>query len=137
MDMLRNSVGLQAFAEKDPRITYKKEGYRYFEEMMVGVRDRVTDLIFRVQVQGPVRARSAYNVTEATHEQTDAYGVAENIQQGGTGAEPAGEQHAHAGGEGGETATAVKTIVREQDKVGRNDPCPCGSGKKFKHCHGK
>src|SRR5206468_4826694 len=61
MDMLRNSIGLQAFAERDPRIAYKKEGYRYFEEMMIGVRDKVTDLIFRARVgAAPQQARSAY-----------------------------------------------------------------------------
>ncbi|MEO6434991.1 MAG: SEC-C metal-binding domain-containing protein, partial [Tepidisphaeraceae bacterium] len=132
MDMLRNSVGLQAFAEKDPRIAYKKDGFRYFEEMMVGVRDKVTDLIFRVQVQGPVRARSAYNVTSATHEETDAYGVAENMQQVPG---PEAQQVQAEGGEG-EGGAVVKTIVREAEKVGRNDPCPCGSGKKYKKCCG-
>src|SRR5688572_22459970 len=80
MDMLRNSIGLQAFAEKDPRVLFKKEGYRFFEEMMVGVRDKVTDLIFRARIQGPVQARNAYNVTSTTHEDVGGYGVAENLQ---------------------------------------------------------
>src|SRR5207253_7735149 len=60
MDMLRNGIGLQAFAEKDPRIQYKKEGYKYFAEMMEGIRDKVTDLIFRARIVGNVQARNAY-----------------------------------------------------------------------------
>ncbi len=130
MDMLRNSIGLQAFAERDPRVLYKKEGYRFFEEMMVGVRDKVTDRIFKIRIQGQIQARSAYNVTSTTHEDTGGYGVAENIQAVGSGQ----EQQAHA--EGGEVPGPVKTIVRETEKVGRNDPCPCGSGKKYKRCCG-
>ncbi|HYO08422.1 MAG TPA: SEC-C metal-binding domain-containing protein [Tepidisphaeraceae bacterium] len=138
MDMLRNSIGLQAFAERDPRVLYKKEGYRYFEEMLMGVRDKTTDLIFRARIQGAApQARSAYNVTAATHEESGGYGVAENLQAVGAPEGAGGEQHASAG-EGGEAAAAapVKTIVREQEKIGRNDPCPCGSGKKYKKCCG-
>src|SRR5438045_223213 len=81
MDMLKAGIGLQAFAEKDPRIAYKKEGFRYFEEMMAGVRDKVTDLIFRARVVGQTQARSAYRVTEARHDATDSYGVTENLRE--------------------------------------------------------
>jgi preprotein translocase subunit SecA len=131
MDMLRNSIGLQAFAERDPRVLYKKEGYRYFEEMMVGIRDKATDLVFRARLGGlQQQTRSAYNVTSETHEETGGYGVAENLP-----AMAAGEPGQAQGGEG-EEAAPVKTIVREAEKVGRNDPCPCGSGKKYKKCCG-
>src|SRR5439155_12930395 len=130
MDLLRNSIGLQAFAERDPRVLYKKEGFRFFEEMMVGVRDKVSDLIFRARIQGQApQARSAYNVTAATHEEAGGYGVAENLA-----AVPSPEGQAQA--DGGETPAVTKTIVREAEKVGRNDPCPCGSGKKYKKCCG-
>jgi preprotein translocase subunit SecA len=133
MDLLRNSIGLQAFAEQDPRVLYKKEGYRYFEEMMVGVRDKVTDLIFRARIQGQApQARSAYQVTSTTHEESGGYGVAENLQGAPAGTEPAQSRASQE-----EQASApVKTIVREHDKIGRNDPCPCGSGKKYKKCCG-
>src|SRR5205814_7133436 len=70
MDMLKSSIGLHAFAEKDPRILFKKEGYRYFEEMMAGVRDKVTDLIFRARVVGETQRSSAYRETAATHADT-------------------------------------------------------------------
>jgi preprotein translocase subunit SecA len=138
MDMLRNSIGLHAFAEKDPRIMYKTEGYRYFEEMMVGVRDKVTDLIFRARVVGQTQAKSSYRETAAVHDTSTEYGVAENLQQPAavpTAPEGAGEMQAAADQTQGEGA-AVKTIVREAAKVGRNDACPCGSGKKYKKCCG-
>jgi preprotein translocase subunit SecA len=127
MDMLKAGIGLQAFAERDPRIAYKREGYRYFQEMMAGVRDKVTDLIFRAQVIGQAQARNAYQVTAATHDTESSYGVGETV--------PAGEMQQAADQPQGEGAK-VKTIVRETPKVGRNDPCPCGSGKKYKKCHG-
>jgi preprotein translocase subunit SecA len=138
MDLLRNGIGLQAFAEKDPRVQYKKEGFRYFGEMMRGVRDKVTDLIFRVSIGGPVQARSAYRVTSVQHEAPSGYGVGENVRETATLVGDGGPQPQQAqAGDGQEQApVAVKQIVRDTPKVGRNDPCPCGSGKKYKKCHG-
>jgi preprotein translocase subunit SecA len=136
MDMLKSGIGLHSFAERDPRILYKKEGFQFFQQMMAGIRDKVTDLIFRFQIAGPTQARSNYRETAAVHEDTGGYGVAENIRATAGAIEPPGQ----AGGDGddgsGGTATKVKTIVNEGPKVGRNDPCPCGSGKKYKKCHG-
>jgi preprotein translocase subunit SecA len=135
MDMLKAGIGLQAFAEQDPRVAYQREGFRYFQEMMSGVRDKVTDLIFRARVVGGAQARNAYQVTAATHETTDSYGVSETIAANAEQlpANPTAEAAAAPQGEG---AAKVKTIVRTAAKVGRNDPCPCGSGKKYKKCHG-
>ncbi len=136
MDMLRGGVGLAGFAEQDPRIVFKKEGYGYFKQMMEGIRDKVTDLIFRARVVGQVQARSAYRETEAVHEDTGGYGVGENlaatqgVEKGST------VEDAHAAQGEGEAPVKVATIVRDAPKVGRNDPCPCGSGKKYKKCHG-
>ncbi|HVT90307.1 MAG TPA: preprotein translocase subunit SecA [Tepidisphaeraceae bacterium] len=127
MDMLKAGIGLQAFAERDPRIAYKREGFRYFQEMMAGVRDKVTDLIFRARVVGQAQARNAYQVTAATHETNNNYGV--------SGAAEGGEMRQAAEQKQGEGAK-VKTITRDTPRVGRNDPCPCGSGKKYKKCHG-
>jgi preprotein translocase subunit SecA len=138
MDMLRSGVGLIAFAERDPRIVYKKEGYEYFQQMMSGVRDKVTDLIFRARVVGQTQARSAYRETAAVHEDVGGYGVGENVQRTAAelsaGAPPEAAGVASGGGEEG--PVAVKQIVNAEPKVGRNDPCPCGSGKKYKKCHG-
>ncbi|HZL35916.1 MAG TPA: SEC-C metal-binding domain-containing protein [Tepidisphaeraceae bacterium] len=137
MDMLRGGVGLAGFAEQDPRIVFKKEGYAYFEQMMSGIRDKVTDLIFRARVVGQAESRSQYREVAAVHEDTGGYGVTENkkalegVESGKTLDEPlpGGLQVA-------EIPHKVATIVRDAPKVGRNDPCPCGSGKKYKKCHG-
>ncbi|MGN6504086.1 MAG: SEC-C metal-binding domain-containing protein, partial [Tepidisphaeraceae bacterium] len=131
MDVLKGGIGLQGFAEKDPRVVFKAEGYKYFEQMLEGIRDKVTDLIFRVRVEGKeVAAKNAYQVTSAQHQVSDAYGVAENTAET---AQVIGDAPA-ANPESAELVT--KTIVREAPKVGRNDPCPCGSGKKYKNCCG-
>jgi preprotein translocase subunit SecA len=142
MDMLKNGIGLQAFAERDPRVLYKKEGYRYFEEMLAGIRDKVTDLIFRARI-GRAEARSNYRETAAVHEDAGGYGVAENLRAtadavaGGSIDASGGSEMSQAAGQAqGEAAVKVRTIVREQARVGRNDPCPCGSGKKYKKCCG-
>ena len=132
MDMLKGGIGLQSFAEQDPRVLYKLQGFEYFEQMMAGIRDKVTDLIFRARVMGKVESRSNYRETAAVHADTGGYGVTENIAATAS----AVESHASPEGGDGEAATAVKTIVREEPKVGRNDPCPCGSGKKYKKCCG-
>jgi preprotein translocase subunit SecA len=136
MDMMKNGIGLLAFAEQDPRVQYKKEGFRYFQEMMGAVRDKVTDLIFRARVVGATQTRSAYKETTAVHDNSTGYGVAENLAaDASSGALPSGEMQEAADQTQGEAAK-VKTIVREAPKVGRNDLCPCGSGKKYKKCHG-
>jgi preprotein translocase subunit SecA len=140
MDMLRTGIGLQAFAEKDPRIIFKKEGYRFFGEMMAGIRDKVTDLIFRARIVGQPEARSQYQEAAAVHQTVDSYGVSENLAADAAVMEQPGgappEESQLAGGEEGAGGAVVKTIHREADKVGRNDLCPCGSGKKYKKCCG-
>jgi preprotein translocase subunit SecA len=134
MDQLRGGVGLAGFAEKDPRIVFKKEGFGFFGQMMSGIRDKVTDLIFRVKIEGRAEAKNQYRETAAVHEDTGGYGVAENLQitAGGEKREKDDEPAAEAD----ESQQKVATIVRDAPKVGRNDPCPCGSGKKYKKCHG-
>jgi preprotein translocase subunit SecA len=125
MDMLKSGIGLQAFAEQDPRILYKKEGFEFFKMMLAGIRDKVTDQIFRAKLMGDTQRRSNYRETAAVHADAGGYGVSENLAATGGGSE-----------ETSAAGAAVKTIVRDQPKVGRNDPCPCGSGKKYKKCHG-
>jgi preprotein translocase subunit SecA len=138
MDMLKGSVGLVGFAEQDPRIVYKKEGYEFFKQMMAGVRDKVTDLIFRARIVGAQQARSAYRETAAVHEEAGGYGVGENLAAT-AGVEKGSEVHTveEAQADAGSGPVATKTIVRETPKVGRNDLCPCGSGKKYKKCCGQ
>jgi preprotein translocase subunit SecA len=130
MDVLKNSIGLMSFAEQDPRVIYKKEGFACFEMMMAAVREQVTDLIFRAKVAG--QQRSAYRETAAVHEETGGYGVAENLAASAKAtAVPSPDAAA------GDAPVKVKQIVRAAPKVGRNDLCPCGSGKKYKKCCGQ
>jgi len=142
MDLLRGTIGLRGYAERDPRIEFKREGTRMFAEMKSNIRDRVTDLIFKLNVAtgpdggagggaggAPVAAAPGPAAPPGmTATKADATGA------GFAGGQGADYQAAMAKqGEG----AAQKTFKREQPKVGRNDPCPCGSGKKYKQCHGK
>ncbi|MGC9454427.1 MAG: preprotein translocase subunit SecA [Phycisphaerae bacterium] len=122
MDHLRGGVGLQSFAQQDPRVVYKREGARQFQEMLAGVREKVTDMIFKVRLTPEAEMTSVYQVSGAVHEQLSGYDhLAQDMNAQAQAAQPKRPQ----------------TIVREQPKVGRNDPCPCGSGKKYKKCCGR
>ena len=106
MDELREGVGLQAYAQKDPLVVYKTQGYEYFQQLLANIQHDVVHTIFRVQpvvAQQPVRTR----VTDES-------------------------EKSHGDGDGGGNGAAL----RKSRKVGVNEPCPCGSGKKYKHCHG-
>jgi preprotein translocase subunit SecA len=122
MDHLKESIMLRAYAEKDPKIEYKHEGHRMFNEMLESIEDRVTDIIFRVRLEAGQRSRSVYNVSETQHEDVNQFEMAQ--RQRAAAQAPQGEKK-------------VKQIKLDQPKVGRNDPCPCGSGKKYKKCCGK
>jgi preprotein translocase subunit SecA len=122
MDHLKDSVWMRSFAEKDPKTEYKREGFRMFNEMLESIEDRVTDIIFKVHLEAGARARSIWNVSRTAHDEVGQFAMAE--QQRAAAQAPQGEQK-------------VKQIRLEQPKVGRNDPCPCGSGKKYKKCCGK
>ncbi|MHC4904702.1 MAG: preprotein translocase subunit SecA [Planctomycetota bacterium] len=122
MDHLKESIMLRAYAEKDPKVEYKHEGHRMFNEMLEGIEDKVTDIIFRVRLEAGQRSRNVYNVSQAQHEDVSQFEMAQR-------------QRAAAQAPQGERKT--KQIKLDQPKVGRNDPCPCGSGKKYKKCCGK
>ncbi|HYC71651.1 MAG TPA: preprotein translocase subunit SecA [Opitutaceae bacterium] len=136
MEELRRSIGLRSYGQKDPLSEYKSEAFRFFEELMNNVRLQICTTLFRsatnreafenlfailsrsARLQGPAAAPTALGAaTQAT---------------GGARAEPAPATDAPAE----EIKLPTITIRRDAPKVGRNDPCPCGSGKKFKHCHG-
>jgi len=121
MDHLKESIWTRSFAEKDPKTEYKREGFRMFNEMLEAIEDRVTNIIFRVHLEAGARARSVWNVSQTAHDQVGQFAMAE--QQRAAAQAPQGEQK-------------VKQIKLDQPKVGRNDPCPCGSGKKYKKCCG-
>jgi len=122
MDHLKESIWTRSFAEKDPKTEYKREGYRMFTQMLESIEDRVTDIIFKVRLEAGARARSVWRVSQVSHDEVGQFAMAE--QQRAAAQAPQGER-------------IVKQIKLEQPKVGRNEPCPCGSGKKYKKCCGK
>jgi preprotein translocase subunit SecA len=122
MDKLKDGIWMRSFAEKDPKIEYKREGYRLFDDMLQAIEDRVTDVIFKVRLEAGARARSVWNVSRVAHDEVGQFAMAE--QQRAAAQAPQGD-------------VKVKQIRLDQPKVGRNDPCPCGSGKKYKKCCGK
>jgi len=122
MDHLKESIWTRSFAERDPKIEYKREGYRLFNEMLDTIEDRVTDIIFKVRLEAGVRARSVWNVSRVVHDEVGQFAMAE--RQRAAAQAPQGEQK-------------IKPIKLKTPKVGRNDPCPCGSGKKYKKCCGR
>jgi preprotein translocase subunit SecA len=122
MDHLKSSIHFRAFAEKDPKTEYKREGFRMFNEMQETIEERVTDVIFKVHLEAGARARSVWNVSQTVHDEVGQFAMAE--RQRAAAQAPQGEQR-------------VKQIRLEHPRVGRNDPCPCGSGKKYKKCCGK
>jgi preprotein translocase subunit SecA len=122
MDHLKDSIWMRSWAEKDPKTEYKREGSRMFEEMLDGIEDRVTDIIFKVHLEAGARTRNVWNVSSTSHDEVGQFAMAE--RQRAAAQAPQGEQK-------------VKQIKLEQPKVGRNAPCPCGSGKKYKKCCGK
>jgi preprotein translocase subunit SecA len=124
LDHLRQGIHLRGYAQKNPKQEYKREAFELFGNLVETVKLEVTRILMTVELQ----------LREQTEqvEKLQAPAV-ENIQY-----QHAGYEEALAGPEG-ETATAAKAapFVRHVGKIGRNDPCPCGSGKKYKHCHGK
>jgi preprotein translocase subunit SecA len=109
IDQLRDGIGLRGYGQKDPLIEYKREGYDMFAAMMDRIKSDSLARLFLVQV-----AREAPQPSPAVQAPTRL-----TLNRGDDAAPP------------------QRTVHRDQDKVGRNDPCPCGSGKKYKKCHGK
>ncbi len=122
MDHLKSSIWTRSFAEKDPKTEYKREGFRMFNDMLESIEDRVTDIVFRVRLEAGARARNVWNVSQTSHDEVGQFAMAE--RQRAAAQAPQGEGK-------------VKQIKLQKPKVGRNDPCPCGSGKKYKKCCGK
>jgi len=122
MDHLKDSIWMRSLAERDPKIEYKREGFRMFNEMLETIEDRVTDIIFKVHLEAGARARSVWNVSQTAHDEVGQFAMAE--RQRAAAQAPQAQQK-------------VKQIKLKTPKVGRNEPCPCGSGKKYKKCCGK
>ena len=135
MDYLRQGIGLRGYGQKQPKQEYKREAFEQFQGLLERIQFEVTKILARVKVQA---AEDVEAVDEQRRQQAPMeYQHAEAASP--TATPPGGAPPQNTGGPGGAAAgaAAVQPFVRDGQKVGRNDPCPCGSGKKFKQCHGK
>jgi preprotein translocase subunit SecA len=140
MDHLRQGIGLRSYAQKNPKQEYKREAFEMFGAMMEQVKHDTISILTRIRIQGEddlaemQRQREEQQKLKFQHAQASALGAQAP-------AAPMPGQAAASGQglpqQGGESSAAVETFVRDGRKVGRNEPCPCGSGKKFKRCHGQ
>ncbi len=126
MDELKESVQAASFEQKDPLVIYKMEAYNLFEELIYKINREVSGWI----LGGKIMIEQPRDVREARVEKTDLSRLQTSRSQEEQAARRAAEN-------AGREAQKVETFVRTEKKVGRNDPCPCGSGKKYKQCHGK
>jgi preprotein translocase subunit SecA len=124
MDHLRQGIHLRGYAQKNPKEEYKREAFVLFSDMLSRIRHDAVSLLARVEVRTETGVEALEQEQRAPREM--------HFLHPSVGEEAAPEE---AGGGG--VAVAQKPVVRRQPKVGRNQPCPCGSGKKYKHCHGK
>ena len=122
MDYLRQGIHLRGYAQKNPKEEYKREAFELFSAMLQRIKHDVIRLLSRLQVQ----AEADVEALEAQKRQPQRMHYLHPSAEGGAAPE-----------EGPDVAVALKPVVRQQPKIGRNAPCPCGSGKKYKHCHGK
>jgi preprotein translocase subunit SecA len=125
MDQLRQGIGLRSYAQKNPKQEYKREAFEMFGALLDRVKHDTISLLARVRIQSEqelqemAEQRRRSDAMQFRHAQASALGGAPQQAQGDAGGEAAG------------------TFKRNTRKVGRNEPCPCGSGKKYKQCHGK
>ncbi len=126
MDELKESSQAASFEQKDPLVVYKMEAYELFEGLVYKVNSDVTSYLSR----GTLLMQGNDEVREAREQKTD-------LSKTSTSRTDELARKAAAAAAGRRAETVVETVKRDQPKVGRNDPCPCGSGKKYKQCHGK
>ncbi|MFM8570402.1 MAG: SEC-C metal-binding domain-containing protein, partial [Pirellula sp.] len=124
MDHVRSSVGFRSMGQMDPKVEFKREGMRLFDQMWLSIGEQITDVIFRMEAVEEGMVESSFVETSARHDAFDEskFMSEEKIED------------LKAADQAGTAATEPKTIRNRGEKAGRNDPCPCGSGKKFKNC---
>ncbi|OJU89555.1 MAG: preprotein translocase subunit SecA [Burkholderiales bacterium 66-5] len=123
LDYLRQGIHLRSYAQVQPKQEYKRESFEMFRQLLDHIRNEVTRVMMTVQVQSPTQVDEAAQAVSARSENVT------NVTYSAPG--ETGEAQVTA------AATAGAVAAAEFPRVGRNDPCPCGSGKKYKHCHGK
>ena len=130
MDYLRQGIHLRGYAQKNPKQEYKREAFKLFEELLENVKYEVVRFLSKVQVRSEdeVEALERQQREAQEREAQGARYVHAEAPELVPGEEPAGETA---------QVAAPAPFVRDMPKVGRNEPCPCGSGKKYKQCHGQ
>ncbi len=139
LDGLREAVHLRSYGSKNPLTEYKIDGFNTFDAMLDSIREGVVSRVFKVkiQIQGPGEVRRPQpqiRTMNAQHQEAQS-AISQNAQSAFN-ARQAQQGAANTAMKSGRQAQNV-TVVRTMPKVGRNDPCPCGSGKKYKNCHGQ
>ncbi|MBU0928025.1 MAG: preprotein translocase subunit SecA, partial [Spirochaetes bacterium] len=134
MEALREAVYLRHYAQKNPLLEYKLEGFELFDVMIEDIRKSVASTLYlvRIQKQEDRSIRPVASGGQTRHDEMGQFGGAAAGAQAASAARAQAASGAMAQG----SAPSNATVVRSYPKVGRNDPCPCGSGKKYKHCHG-
>jgi preprotein translocase subunit SecA len=122
MDELKDAVQAASFEQKDPLVKYKIEAYNLFEELVTKINRDVSAYLFNGKLLFQQEVR------EARTPKTDLTKVRTSREEDAIKAAAEGVSRSN---------SKIETVKRTEEKVGRNDVCPCGSGKKFKHCHGK
>jgi len=129
MDQLKEGISLRSFAQRDPLIEYKREGFEMFQMMYNTIHQEVSEIIFKIQRATPSgKRKSVFSSLPQQFVHDEASGLAQSaVQQRILSQQPAVEPQ----------PAAPMPIRKEGPKVGRNEPCPCGSGKKYKKCCGQ
>ena len=128
MDHLRQGIHLRGYAQKNPKQEYKREAFELFQQLLSSIKQDVIRIICHVQVQKPEEVEEMERQRQAQHEQEQM-----QYRHDDASAMPSDQPQQADDGE----EVSEQPFVRDGEKVGRNDPCPCGSGKKYKQCHGK
>ncbi len=142
MDTLREGIYLRGFAQKDPKLEYKREGFQLFEEMFTSMKEQATDMLLKMEMSVEVEKQEVESVwnedqAQAIHEEAGSMFSGTKTVSGAQAEMGAGSAEMAAQSEhGGEKLKPVDTIRKTVREPGPNDSCPCGSGKKYKKCHG-
>jgi preprotein translocase subunit SecA len=144
MDHLREGIGLRGYGQRDPKQEYKKEGYNMFRAMMSRILENVAQKLYRVKLERQPEVTPEAEVQQRLpefrhrqrrivlqHQASATSGAESENTEAGAGAAAADNKQGN-----GQPAAAKQPQRREESRVGRNEPCPCGSGKKYKKCHG-
>ncbi|OFV49143.1 preprotein translocase subunit SecA [Oligella sp. HMSC09E12] len=128
LEHLRQGIHLRGYAQRDPKQEYKKEAFALFSHMLDRIRDEAVKILMTVQIQAPEQVAEAQQQQSSVKNMQYHHPQADGAEDSADGVTVSEEGDVSAGG------ITVKNMMKH---VGRNDPCPCGSGKKYKHCHGK